>query len=1205
MNAIMRKRRYSKIFRVIAICVICTMAMTLPSPVFVQKVSAQNSLNLPVAGSMIPLSAAFSPAIIKGITIYPNNPLKLDFIVDPGDNRLDGKALNVEAQKLIQYFMASLTVPNDEMWVNLSPYEKDRIIAQGLSQTELGRDLLAQDYILKQLTASLMYPENRLGSEFWEKVYRKAKDRYGTTEIPMDTFNKIWIVPNRASVYINGNNVFVADRYLTVMLEEDYLALESNLGHQNHGVGQKPADKEERTSQVAAQIIREVLIPEIEREVNEGRNFSNLRQIFNSMILATWYKQNFKDSLLGQTYIDQNKTNGIDLEDKQVKEKIYDQYVAAFKIGVYNYIKEDFDESTGQMIPRKYFSGGIKGIEQNFVGTQDKSIIAEINISGQERTFTVNNEEILRTSSPLGPNKDLARLKELINQTAGVNQLHPRTAVHAGISITQDGFFITFKERPNLSYYFDKGELAAESLKTEINQALNSIAENNRLKIISAGIVGTNNDMIRNIISDLWFDLDIKGTPVRPEEMKGYSQLTDNKRSAMAALMSSYQYQTEGPFENAKVSINEETHEVKIDPLIDLDSYKRMVSTDEWNEFAYWADQLINKVTIITVNSTAQGGGVALMRHGFHRLLKEYGVDSRWFVANNFQGVLKGFFDITKDWFHNTFQARKNNLLGEKEKTVLKLGWSSQLVNFENMVKDNTKDILAVMIDDYQPSGMMEGMKTIADKYNKEIHFLYRSHIHFAADMSEGTNARQNWDFLWGNIKAFADLTIIHPTEPIEESVPPNVPKELPTIVMNPSTDLIDGLNKPLNAQTMLDSLLRFNEFILEQKQEIHWFMGSEAGKSQMKEWFADRAIEVRDEYLTPLDLTRPYIIQQARFDPSKNIPGVIEAYSRLRDRLQKDNISDDNIPQLVLVGNGAVDDPDGRKLLLDTIDRVVKFYPQIAGDIKIARVPHNDQILNTLLRASTAALQLSLAEGYEIKVSEALAKGIPTVVYHVGGMGRQVETQNPEDAGGFLVEVSEKARKSLPRTTDQPLLLPDIELNDQTASLSEVADHLYTLFTDKEIYERMSRNAFEKVKRDKFNFSNTTRWLGLITSVTLLDEKTVIADAYRKPVDSFLEEVKMKLARQRSGIPSIAARPDSAEPTAALKPAIAPAASSPVGGIDLNSQNLKLNVRGDKIRISPQLWDQPAQFPIFDGLLPVIINVRPTNMPLLLGSNQ
>ena len=96
--------------------------------------------------------------------------LQFDFIIDIGDDQLQGEALKEESQKLINYFMATLTVPEDEMWVNLSPYEKDRIIAEGLSFTEMGRDMLAQDYLLKQLTASLMYPENDFGKEFWQSV---------------------------------------------------------------------------------------------------------------------------------------------------------------------------------------------------------------------------------------------------------------------------------------------------------------------------------------------------------------------------------------------------------------------------------------------------------------------------------------------------------------------------------------------------------------------------------------------------------------------------------------------------------------------------------------------------------------------------------------------------------------------------------------------------------------------------------------------------------------------------------------------------------------------------------------------------------------------------------------------------------------------------------------------------------------------------
>ena len=66
------------------------------------------------------------------------------------------RKLKEEADKLIKYFLASLTVPEDELWVNLSPYEEGRIISKKFGQTEMGRDLLAQDYILKQLTASMM-----------------------------------------------------------------------------------------------------------------------------------------------------------------------------------------------------------------------------------------------------------------------------------------------------------------------------------------------------------------------------------------------------------------------------------------------------------------------------------------------------------------------------------------------------------------------------------------------------------------------------------------------------------------------------------------------------------------------------------------------------------------------------------------------------------------------------------------------------------------------------------------------------------------------------------------------------------------------------------------------------------------------------------------------------------------------------------------
>jgi len=326
---------------------------------------AQAPLNLIPAGQMLGLSPACMPAIVTGMNLYPHNPLQFDFIVNTGSDDLQGEALRKESKKLINYFLAALTVPESEMWVNLSPYEKNRIIADGLSRTEMGRDMLAQDYLLKQLTASLIYPEETIGREFWNKIYKKIQERGETVDIPVKTFNKVWIIPANASVAVNGNRVFVARSHLKVMLEEDYLALDHH---------EKGLDKYSQGSGLSADvkaILREIIVPEIQREVNYGKTFSHLRQIYNSMILATWYRKNLKNSLLGQIYAGRNIIDGIDLQDTKIKDKIYKQYLAAFEKGVYDYIKEEYDFFNQQTIPRKYFAGGLEGVSEVKMATDE------------------------------------------------------------------------------------------------------------------------------------------------------------------------------------------------------------------------------------------------------------------------------------------------------------------------------------------------------------------------------------------------------------------------------------------------------------------------------------------------------------------------------------------------------------------------------------------------------------------------------------------------------------------------------------------------------------------------------------------------------------------------------------------------------------------------------------------------------------------
>jgi hypothetical protein len=189
------------------------------------------SINLPIPGHMVKTTSSFLPSLVKGIKIDPQNPLVFEFLIQPGQRSMNNDQKKIEYEKLVKYFMAALTTSEKDMWVNLSPYEHHRIISNNFGDTEMGRDMLAQDYILKQLTASLVYPEDELGKKFWNKIYERIRIETGSdVAIPINTFNKVWIVPASATVFEKGNIAVITQSHLKVMMEEDYLAMQKNDG---------------------------------------------------------------------------------------------------------------------------------------------------------------------------------------------------------------------------------------------------------------------------------------------------------------------------------------------------------------------------------------------------------------------------------------------------------------------------------------------------------------------------------------------------------------------------------------------------------------------------------------------------------------------------------------------------------------------------------------------------------------------------------------------------------------------------------------------------------------------------------------------------------------------------------------------------------------------------------------------------------------
>jgi len=104
---------------------------------------------------LLSTSPAFSDVCLKGLRFSVDDPLDLEFIVDEGNAALGNTAFKEQSEKLVRYFLSALTLPAKDFWVNLSPYEQDRILPDELGLTDMGQELLGQDYLLKRLAASL------------------------------------------------------------------------------------------------------------------------------------------------------------------------------------------------------------------------------------------------------------------------------------------------------------------------------------------------------------------------------------------------------------------------------------------------------------------------------------------------------------------------------------------------------------------------------------------------------------------------------------------------------------------------------------------------------------------------------------------------------------------------------------------------------------------------------------------------------------------------------------------------------------------------------------------------------------------------------------------------------------------------------------------------------------------------------------------
>lgn len=360
-----------------------------------------------------------------------------------------------------------------------------------------------------------------------------------------------------------------------------------------------------------------------------------------------------------------------------------------------------------------------------------------------------------------------------------------------------------------------------------------------------------------------------------------------------------------------------------------------------------------------------------------------------------------------------------------------------------------------IVVDDPQ----MPILVSIAKRLDPDRPVVFRSHIQMRSDLiaHKDSEAHKVWAWIWSHVQK-ADVFVAHP---ISKFVPAEVPKEK-VAYMPATTDWIDGLNKKLSDESTRGYLDDFNSLC-------------------------------RKEHCQTLEYPkRDYIVQVARFDPSKGLDDCLAAYAyfRYNSSYCKGKPSD-QLPQLLLCGHSSVDDPDGSIIFEHILASIEDNFSDLKDSIIVMRVGPSDQMLNTLLSCAHVALQLSTSEGFEVKVSEALHKGIPVIARSVGGLPLQVE----HGKSGFLIERS-----------------------DRDTEVQTVAEHLQTLFSDKSKYAEMSKYAAGHISDEVGTVGNAICWMYLMDRLTrdqvLKPKERWVWDLAKKHVGSDFHDGDVRLPR-------------------------------------------------------------------------------------------
>lgn len=378
--------------------------------------------------------------------------------------------------------------------------------------------------------------------------------------------------------------------------------------------------------------------------------------------------------------------------------------------------------------------------------------------------------------------------------------------------------------------------------------------------------------------------------------------------------------------------------------------------------------------SVLNVNSTGAGGGVAEMLQTLMSYARGAGVDARWLVIAGDPA----FFAITKR-IHNGLYGFPGDGgdLGTAERR-----------HYERVLQGNADELLAfvrpgdvVVIHDPQPAGLLAAARSAGARV------VWRCHV--GLDRPNEWSDRA-WEFLRPYVAA-ADAIVVS-----RAAFAPPWADPGQVHVIRPSIDPFSAKNEPIsirNARLTL-SYVGLLDGSIETPPAVR-FTRRDGSPGRI-----NRRVDVVQTGPPP-SADVPLVVQVSRWDRMKDMAGVMNGFAQHVDPSLE--------AHLLLCGpvvTGVADDPEGAEVL-DECTALWRELPHAARSrVHLACIPmadpdENAAIVNAIQRQASVVVQKSLAEGFGLTVAEAMWKRKPVVASAVGGIVDQIE----DGTHGLLVD--------------------------------------------------------------------------------------------------------------------------------------------------------------------------------------------------------